>query len=66
MACTSPKLNIQQKWYFDSGSFRHMTSNKEFITNLLPCNLESVTFNDGAKGPVIVNGLLKVPGMSKL
>ena len=66
MACTSLKVNVEQKWYFDSGNFRHLTGNKEFLTNLQPCNLESVTFDDGAKGTVIRNGLLKVPSMPKL
>ena len=66
MACTSLKVNVEQKWYFDSGSSRHMTSNKEFLTNLQPCNLKLVTLGDGAKGTVIGNGLLKVPGMPKL
>ena len=66
MACTFLKVNVEQKRYFDSGSFKHMTSNKEFLTNLQPCNLESVTFGDGAKGTIIGNSLLKVPGMPKL
>ena len=43
-----------------------MTSNKEFMTNLQPFNLESVTFGDGAKGTKFSNGLLKVPSMPKL
>ena len=64
MAYTS--LKVKQEWYFDSGSSRHMTGNKEFFTNLQPCNLESVRFGDGAKGPVIGSGLLKVPCMLKL
>ena len=43
-----------------------MTCNKEFLTNLQPCNLEPMTFADGAKGIVIGNGHLKVPIMPKL
>ena len=66
MAYTSLKVNVEQKWYFDNGSFRHMTGNKEFLTKLQPCNLESVTFDDGANCIVIGNGLLKIPGMPKL
>ena len=66
MACTSLKVNVEQKWYLDSGSSRHMIGNKEFLTNLQPCNLTFVTFSDAAKGTVIGNGLLKVPGMPKL
>ena len=66
MACISLKVNIEQKWYFDSGSSRHMTCNKEFLTNLQPYNLEFVTFGDVTKGIVIGSGLLKAPGMPKL
>ena len=54
------------KWYFDSGSSRHMRCNKEFMINLQLYNLESVTFTNGANSTVIGNGLLKVPSMSKL
>ena len=43
-----------------------MIGNKEFLTNLQPCNLEFVTFDDGAKGIVIGSGLLKVLSMLKL
>ena len=53
MAYTYLKVNVEKKWYFDSGSCRHMTGNKEFLINLQPCNLEFVTFDDGAKGTVI-------------
>ena len=43
-----------------------MKGNKEFLTNLQPCNLESMTFGDGDKGTVIGSGLLKVLSMPKL
>ena len=66
MVCTSLKVNVEQKWYFDCGSSKHMIGNKKFLTNLQPCNLEFVTFGYGAKGTMIVNGLLKVPSMPKL
>ena len=56
------EVEAKQKLYFDSGSSKHMTSNREFLTNLQPCNLEFVTFGDGAKG----SGYLKVPSMPKL
>ena len=64
--CTSLKVDVEQKWYFDSGNSKHMTCNKEFFTNLQPCNLEYVTFGDGAKGSMIGSGLLKALGMPKL
>ena len=66
VVCTSLKVNVKQKWCFDNGSSKHMTGNKEFLINLQPCNLESMTFDDVAKGTVIGSGLLKVPGMPKL
>ena len=66
MACTSLKVNVKQKWYFDSRSSKHMTCNKEFMTNLHPCNLEYVTFGGGTKSTMIGIGLLKVLGVPKL
>ena len=64
--CTSLKTKIEEKWYFDSGSSRHMTGNREFMINLQPCSLESITFGDGGKGSVLGSGSLKVPSMPKL
>ena len=66
MVCSSLKVNAEQKWYFDSGSSKHMTSNKELLTNLQPCVLESVTFGDKVRDTVIRCGLLKVLGMPEL
>ena len=43
-----------------------MTGNREFLINLQPCSLESVTFGDGVKGSVLRSGSLKVPSMPKL
>ena len=43
-----------------------MTNNKEFVTNLQPCNLESMTFDDGVRDTMIGSGLLKVLGIPKL
>ena len=62
VACTS----LKQKWYFDSESSRHMTCNKEFLTDLQPCKLEFVTFGVGGKGIVIGSGLLKIICIPKL
>ena len=59
-------MKVEEKWYFDSGSSRHMTGNKEFQTNLQPCSLESITFSDGAKGTILGSGSLKIPSMPKL
>ena len=43
-----------------------MTGNKEFLTNLQPCSLESITFGDCPKGTVLGSGSLKIPSMPKL
>ena len=59
-------MKVEEKWYFDSGSSRHMTGNKEFLTNLQPCSLEPITFGDGGKGKILGCGSLKVLGMTKL
>ena len=59
-------MNAKQKWYFDSGSSKHMTGNKKLLSNLQPCGLESVTFNDGVKGTITGMGLLKVLGIPEL
>ena len=64
--CTSIKTKVEEKWYFDRVSSRHMTGNREFMINLQPCNLESVTFGDGGKGIVLGSRSLKVLGMPKL
>ena len=50
---TSLKSKIEQRWYFDSGSSRHMAGNKWLLSNILPFSLDSVTFRDGAKGSVL-------------
>ena len=63
---TSLKMKVEEKSYFDCGSSKHMTDNKEFLTNLWPCNLESLTFGDGGKGTTLGNGSLKILGMLKL
>ena len=49
MVCSSLKVNVEQKWYFDSESSRHMIGNKELLSNLQSCGLESLTFGDGSK-----------------
>ena len=56
MFYTSLKVNVDKKLYFDSGRSKHMTCNKEFMTNLQPCDLDFVTFGDGVKGTMIGNG----------
>ena len=63
---TSLKTKVEEKWYFDSGSSKHMTGNREFLINLQSCNLESVTFGDGGIDIVLRSGSLKVPGMLTL
>ena len=66
VVCTSLQIKVEEKCYFNSGSSKHMTSNKEFLINLPPCSLESVTFGDGGNGTILGSGSLKVLGMPKL
>ena len=56
---------MEEKWYFDSGSSKYTTDNREFLINLQPCNLESINFGDGGKGTVLGSGSLKVPNTPK-
>ena len=63
---TSLKLQVEEKLYFNSDKSWHMTGKMEFMTNLQPCGLESITFGDGGKGTVLGSGSLKIPGMPKL
>ena len=66
VVCTSLKMKVEENCYFDSGNSKHMTSNREFLINLQPCNLESITFGDRDKGTILGNDSLKVLGMPKL
>ena len=66
MVCTSLIINVEEKCYFDNGSSMHVTGNKEFFTNLQLCNLESITFGDGAKSTILGSGSLNIPGVPKL
>ena len=59
---TSLKGEIEQRWYFDCRSSRYMTGNKCMLSNILPSNLDSVTFKDGATRSVLGSGSLNVPG----
>lgn len=52
-------------WYFDSGCSRHMTSQKEMLTNLKPSKGQ-VTFGDGVKGKILATGTLHLPRKIKL
>ena len=60
------KAEIEQRWYFDSGSSQHMTGYKWLLSNVLPSSLDLVTFGDNAKGSVLGLGYLNVLGLPKL
>ena len=66
MVLTSFKTKIEQRWYFDNGSSRPMTSNKRLLSNVLPSSLDSVTFGDDVKGNVLWSGSLNIPSFPKL
>ena len=63
---TSLKEKIEQRWYFDNGSSRHMTGNKWFLFNILPSSLDSMTFGDNAKGSIMGSGSFKRSWFAKI
>ncbi|KAG9442590.1 hypothetical protein H6P81_018444 [Aristolochia fimbriata] len=53
-------------WYFDSGCSRHMTGNAACLIDLFQSDGGHVTFDDGAKGPVLGSGTLALEGIPSL
>ena len=62
----SLKVEDEQRWYFDSGSSRHMIAHKCLLTDLQQSNLDFMTFGKDAKGRVLGLGYLNVLRMPKL
>ena len=57
VVCTSLKTKVEEKWYFHNGSSRHMTGNREFLINLQPYSLESITLEIKVKAQFWVAAL---------
>ncbi|XP_075475265.1 uncharacterized protein LOC142506014 [Primulina tabacum] len=53
-------------WYFDSGSSRHMTGSREYLTDYVEQKCGRVTYGGGAKGKIVGKGTLSVEGLPKL
>lgn len=53
-------------WYLDSGCSKHMTENKEYLTDYVEIQRSSVTFADGVKNKVVSMGTLNLEEMPKL
>jgi hypothetical protein len=66
IAHTSLRVSAKEDWYFDSGCSRHMTGNKNLLTELHPHAMSYVTFGDGAKGEIKGMGRLDCPGVPDL
>ncbi|XP_075487953.1 uncharacterized protein LOC142527121 [Primulina tabacum] len=49
-----------------SGSSRHMTGSREYLTDYVEQKCGRVTYGGGAKGKIVGNGTLNVEGLSKL
>lgn len=65
MAHFSLSVNLCCVCYLESGCSRHMTGNKEYLTDYIKSRRESVTFVDGVKNKVVGMGTLNIEGMPK-
>ena len=63
---TSLKTNISGSWYFDSGCSRHMTGDKNVLTDYVNLKGGKVTYGGGAKGNILGKGVLNVVEFPKL
>ncbi|XP_073132255.1 uncharacterized protein [Henckelia pumila] len=63
---TSLKTNVAGHWYFDSGSSRHMTGLKKYLSDYVEQDKGKVTYRRGANGKIVGKGTLNVEGMPKL
>lgn len=57
---------IGNVWYVDSGCSKHMTGNKDFLTNIKMGSSDRVKFADGVESRVLGSGTLNIPGMPPL
>ncbi|XP_073152719.1 uncharacterized protein [Henckelia pumila] len=63
---TSLKTNVAGHWYFDSGSSRHMTGLKKYLSDYVDQDKGKVTYGGGANGYIVGKGTLNVEGLPKL
>ncbi|XP_073130154.1 uncharacterized protein [Henckelia pumila] len=60
------KINVAGHWYFDSGSSRHMTGLKKYLSDYVEQDKGKVTYGGGANGKIVGKGTLNVEGLLKL
>ncbi|XP_073132483.1 uncharacterized protein [Henckelia pumila] len=53
-------------WYFDSGSSRHMTGLKKYLSDYVEQDKGKVTYGEGANGKIVGKRTLNVEGQPKL
>ncbi|XP_073132746.1 uncharacterized protein [Henckelia pumila] len=63
---TSLKINVAGHWYLDSGSSRHMTGLKKYLSDYEEQDKGKVTYGGGANGKIVGKGTLNVEGLPKL
>lgn len=63
---TSFKSSTKVDWYFDSGSYRHMIGEKNYLSNLKYVNAGKVTFGDKATSKIVRKGQLNYPSFPPL
>ena len=56
-------LNVRDTclWYLDGGCSKHMTGNKALFKTLFEGKIGTVTFGDGSKSIIRVNGTVDIP-----
>ncbi|XP_073151972.1 uncharacterized protein [Henckelia pumila] len=63
---TSLKTNVAGHWYFDSGSSRHMTGLKKYLSDYVEQDKGKVTYGGGANGKIVGKDTLNIEGLPKL
>ena len=58
---TTFRARVPGEWYFDGGSFRHMTNNRSFFTSFEDFNGGKVTFSDDSIACVKGKGSVSIP-----
>ncbi|XP_073129647.1 uncharacterized protein [Henckelia pumila] len=63
---TTLKTNVAGHWYFDSGSSRHLTGLKKYLSDYVEQDKGKVKYGRGVNGKIVGKGTLNVEGLPKL
>ncbi|TYK29875.1 gag-pol polyprotein [Cucumis melo var. makuwa] len=63
---TSFRSSAKENWYFDGGSSKHMTGEKNYIPNLKVISSQEVRFGDGAFSKIVGKRALNFPSLQTL